>query len=118
MGLFGDGSRKARRRAARLERIQARQGARSERSEDRAAAKASAYKAGIDPNAFISDSVEKVSSLAGVLAATKLGGLTAAGPRPKSSTKTPPKGGGNILDLEVMGIPVIFLAAAFFLLKK
>lgn len=114
MGLFGDGSRKAARRAARLERIKARQSARSGRVEDRQSARQSAYKAGIDPNAFISDSITKVADVAGRFANPAAGG----GLQPKSGAGGTTSGGSGLMSASIAGIPVVLVVAALFLMKR
>ena len=120
MGLFGDGSRRAARRAARLDRIKARQAGRSNRVEDRQDARQTAYKAGIDPSAFISDSITKVADVAGRFAnpmaaagGVKMGGAV----QPKSGT-APGGGGSGLLSLSVAGIPLVAIVAGVLLLKK
>ena len=115
MGLFS-GKRKAQRRAARLERIKARQSGKSARAAEKADAKEAAYNAGIDPNAFLSDIVDDVANTAQqVLGKGAKGGP----PIPTKNLDQGGAGGGAGMGGSLAGIPLPLIAvAAFLLLKK
>ena len=122
MGLFS-GKRKAKRRAARLERIKARQSGKTSRAAERAEAKEAAYNAGIDPNAFLSSIVDDVTDTVQTVAAkgTKGGGYGSAKSgvvNVQGNAAAADLGGslGSVLS-GPNALPIIALAA-YFLLKK
>lgn len=62
---------------AKQNRIEARQGGKTERSGLRAAARETAYENGIDPNSWVADSIGSVSSAASDIVQAKIGAGTA-----------------------------------------
>lgn len=113
MGLF-DGSRKAKRRQARLDRIALRQEGKTSRQQERSDARTAAYKAGIDPNAFISDTVTSVADVAKSFAAPIPGGGLKAG---SAGSVTTDEGGGDGSGLGKL-LPIVGAVVLFMLIKK
>lgn len=108
-------SRKELRIAERTERKELRQAGRTERVLGRQATKQTAYEHGIDPNAWIADSIGSAADAVGTIyggkfSAGKSGGAQSGQTNTKTSTIAPKTGGGNT--------QMIMMAGGAFLVAK
>ena len=104
-------TRRDSRRQARLDRRQVRQDARTARQANRQATKQTAYEAGINPNAWIGDTIGSVADSAGSMLTSKFQAEnqpTAMTPRNEDAT------GGNNNMLLIIGAALV----GFMLMKK
>lgn len=104
-------TRRDSRRQARLDRKQVRQDGRTARQQNRQATKQTAYEAGINPNAWIGDTIGNVADSAGSMLTSKFQAEsqpTAMTPRDQEAT------GGNNNMLLIIGAALV----GFMLMKK